>query len=94
MHTCFHIFLYGSSADRMSNERLIKEQLRDIMRTEDLDNLTSKMVSRVQICSEEEVGLNKDRALLVLLQSKPIGQINKRMLVSLCMFFSFSFALL
>ncbi|XP_053179261.1 protein phosphatase Slingshot homolog 3 [Scomber japonicus] len=33
-----------SSADRMSNERLIKEHLRDIMRTEDLDNLTSKMV--------------------------------------------------
>ncbi|XP_040928624.1 protein phosphatase Slingshot homolog 3 isoform X2 [Betta splendens] len=33
-----------SSADRMSNERLIKEHLRDVMRTEDLDNLTSKMV--------------------------------------------------
>ncbi|GAA6235836.1 protein phosphatase Slingshot homolog 3-like isoform X2 [Lates japonicus] len=33
-----------SSADRISNERLIKEHLRDIMRTEDLDNLTSKMV--------------------------------------------------
>ncbi|KAM4732935.1 protein phosphatase Slingshot homolog 3 [Anableps anableps] len=33
-----------SSADRVSNERLIKEHLRDIMRTEDLDNLTSKMV--------------------------------------------------
>ncbi|XP_072251899.1 protein phosphatase Slingshot homolog 3 [Leuresthes tenuis] len=33
-----------SSADRFSNERLIKEHLRDIMRTEDLDNLTSKMV--------------------------------------------------
>ncbi|CAK6956589.1 protein phosphatase Slingshot homolog 3 [Scomber scombrus] len=33
-----------SSADRNSNERLIKEHLRDIMRTEDLDNLTSKMV--------------------------------------------------
>lgn len=36
-----------SSADRVSNERLIKEHLRDIMRTEDLDNLTSKMVRRV-----------------------------------------------
>ncbi|KAF6714855.1 phosphatase Slingshot-like protein 3 [Oryzias melastigma] len=33
-----------SSADRISNEMLIKEHLRDIMRTEDLDNLTSKMV--------------------------------------------------
>uniref|UniRef100_A0A3B4WGE4 protein-serine/threonine phosphatase n=1 Tax=Seriola lalandi dorsalis TaxID=1841481 RepID=A0A3B4WGE4_SERLL len=33
-----------SSADRVSNESLIKEHLRDIMRTEDLDNLTSKMV--------------------------------------------------
>lgn len=33
-----------SSADRVSDERLIKEHLRDIMRTEDLDNLTSKMV--------------------------------------------------
>nr|XP_057919489.1 protein phosphatase Slingshot homolog 3 [Doryrhamphus excisus]XP_057919490.1 protein phosphatase Slingshot homolog 3 [Doryrhamphus excisus] len=33
-----------STADRMSKEKLIKEQLRDIMRTEDLDNLTSKMV--------------------------------------------------
>ncbi|XP_037635882.1 protein phosphatase Slingshot homolog 3 isoform X1 [Sebastes umbrosus] len=33
-----------SSAERTSNERLIKEHLRDIMRTEDLDNLTSKMV--------------------------------------------------
>ncbi|XP_026185938.1 protein phosphatase Slingshot homolog 3 isoform X2 [Mastacembelus armatus] len=33
-----------SSADRTSNERLIKEHLRDIMMTEDLDNLTSKMV--------------------------------------------------
>ncbi|KAF1384650.1 hypothetical protein PFLUV_G00122400 [Perca fluviatilis] len=33
-----------SSADRISNEVLIKEHLRDIMRTEDLDNLTSKMV--------------------------------------------------
>ncbi|XP_047440859.1 protein phosphatase Slingshot homolog 3 [Mugil cephalus] len=33
-----------SSADRVSNETLIKEHLRDIMRTEDLDNLTSKMV--------------------------------------------------
>uniref|UniRef100_A0A3B3VU30 protein-serine/threonine phosphatase n=1 Tax=Poecilia latipinna TaxID=48699 RepID=A0A3B3VU30_9TELE len=32
-----------SSVDRVSNERLIKEHLRDIMRTEDLDNLTSKM---------------------------------------------------
>ncbi|XP_070769453.1 protein phosphatase Slingshot homolog 3 isoform X1 [Enoplosus armatus] len=33
-----------SSADRISNEALIKEHLRDIMRTEDLDNLTSKIV--------------------------------------------------
>ncbi|AWP12120.1 putative protein phosphatase Slingshot -like 3 [Scophthalmus maximus] len=33
-----------SSADRLSDETLIKEHLRDIMRTEDLDNLTSKMV--------------------------------------------------
>ncbi|XP_061786303.1 protein phosphatase Slingshot homolog 3 isoform X1 [Nerophis lumbriciformis] len=31
-------------ADRNDKEMLIKEQLRDIMRTEDLDNLTSKMV--------------------------------------------------
>ncbi|XP_073343080.1 protein phosphatase Slingshot homolog 3 [Pagrus major] len=33
-----------TSADRISNEGLIREHLRDIMRTEDLDNLTSKMV--------------------------------------------------
>ncbi|XP_070818168.1 protein phosphatase Slingshot homolog 3 [Chaetodon trifascialis] len=33
-----------SSADRTSKEGLIKEHLRDIMRTEDLDHLTSKMV--------------------------------------------------
>ncbi|KAM3867214.1 protein phosphatase Slingshot homolog 3 [Diretmus argenteus] len=33
-----------SSSDRLSKEMLIKEHLRDIMRTEDLDNLTSKMV--------------------------------------------------
>ncbi|XP_041653393.1 protein phosphatase Slingshot homolog 3 [Cheilinus undulatus] len=33
-----------SSAERTSNEGLIKDHLRDIMRTEDLDNLTSKMV--------------------------------------------------
>ncbi|XP_049441580.1 protein phosphatase Slingshot homolog 3 [Epinephelus fuscoguttatus] len=33
-----------STADRISNEALIKEHLRDIMRTEDLDSLTSKMV--------------------------------------------------
>ncbi|XP_029962569.1 protein phosphatase Slingshot homolog 3 [Salarias fasciatus] len=33
-----------SSSDRVSNEQLIKEHLRDIMRTEDLDNLTCKMV--------------------------------------------------
>uniref|UniRef100_A0A3Q4H818 protein-serine/threonine phosphatase n=1 Tax=Neolamprologus brichardi TaxID=32507 RepID=A0A3Q4H818_NEOBR len=33
-----------SSAERVSSEILIKEHLRDIMRTEDLDNLTSKMV--------------------------------------------------
>ncbi|KAM8848695.1 protein phosphatase Slingshot homolog 3 isoform 1-T1 [Synchiropus picturatus] len=32
------------SEDRVSKERLIKESLRDILRTEDLDNLTSKMV--------------------------------------------------
>ncbi|XP_061755899.1 protein phosphatase Slingshot homolog 3 isoform X2 [Nerophis ophidion] len=32
------------TADRNDKEMLIKEQLRDIMRTEDLDNLTSKMV--------------------------------------------------
>uniref|UniRef100_A0A3B3VU23 protein-serine/threonine phosphatase n=1 Tax=Poecilia latipinna TaxID=48699 RepID=A0A3B3VU23_9TELE len=38
-----------SSVDRVSNERLIKEHLRDIMRTEDLDNLTSKMVRRSRI---------------------------------------------
>ncbi|KAM6952348.1 protein phosphatase Slingshot homolog 3 isoform 1-T1 [Lycodopsis pacificus] len=36
---------YGDgSAERLSNEGLIKEHLRDVMRTEDLDNLTSKMV--------------------------------------------------
>lgn len=47
-----HVSLYlsftfpcmGSSADRVSNERLIKEHLRDIMSTADLDTLTSKMV--------------------------------------------------
>lgn len=39
----------GSSADRNSKERLIKEHLRDIMRTEDLDNLTSKMVKEVEV---------------------------------------------
>ncbi|KAM7417712.1 hypothetical protein PAMA_017383 [Pampus argenteus] len=33
-----------SSVDRDSKEMLIKKHLRDIMRTEDLDNLTSKMV--------------------------------------------------
>ncbi|XP_044219685.1 protein phosphatase Slingshot homolog 3 [Thunnus albacares] len=33
-----------SSVERNSKEGLIKEHLRDIMRTEDLDNLTSKMV--------------------------------------------------
>ncbi|XP_042349228.1 protein phosphatase Slingshot homolog 3 [Plectropomus leopardus] len=33
-----------STSERMSNEALIKEHLRDIMRTEDLDHLTSKMV--------------------------------------------------
>ncbi|XP_008291355.1 protein phosphatase Slingshot homolog 3 [Stegastes partitus] len=33
-----------TAPDRVSNERLIKEHLRDVMRTEDLDNLTSKMV--------------------------------------------------
>ncbi|XP_076595297.1 protein phosphatase Slingshot homolog 3 [Chaetodon auriga] len=33
-----------SSAERTSKEGLIKEHLRDIMRTEDLDHLTSKMV--------------------------------------------------
>ncbi|XP_077588775.1 protein phosphatase Slingshot homolog 3 isoform X1 [Stigmatopora nigra] len=33
-----------NTAERISRERLIKEHLRDIMRTEDLDNLTSKMV--------------------------------------------------
>lgn len=33
-----------SSEDRISKERLIKEHLRDIMMTEDLDSLTSKMV--------------------------------------------------
>ncbi|XP_034546869.1 protein phosphatase Slingshot homolog 3 isoform X2 [Notolabrus celidotus] len=35
-----------TSAERVSNEMLIKEHLRDIMSTEDLDNLTSKMVHR------------------------------------------------
>lgn len=34
----------SSSEDRFSKEQLIKEQLRDIMMTEDLDNLTAKMV--------------------------------------------------
>ncbi|KAI4818864.1 hypothetical protein KUCAC02_004161 [Chaenocephalus aceratus] len=33
-----------SSANRLSDETLIKEQLRDILSTEDLDHLTSKMV--------------------------------------------------
>ncbi|KAK5864837.1 hypothetical protein PBY51_016046 [Eleginops maclovinus] len=33
-----------SSAERISDETLIKEHLRDILSTEDLDNLTSKMV--------------------------------------------------
>lgn len=36
-----------NSAERVSNEILIKEHLRDIMRTEDLDNLTSKMVHSI-----------------------------------------------
>ncbi|XP_015235747.1 PREDICTED: protein phosphatase Slingshot homolog 3 [Cyprinodon variegatus] len=44
-----------SSADRVSNERLIKENLRDIMRTEDLDNLTSKMV---HIALETRIGFD------------------------------------
>lgn len=47
MSTFFFFLVTGSSADRISNERLIKEHLRDIMRTEDLDNLTSKMVRHV-----------------------------------------------
>lgn len=37
----------GSSADRMSSEMLIKEHLRDIMSTEDLDRLTCKMVRHI-----------------------------------------------
>lgn len=37
-----------STPDRLSNEQLIKEHLRDIMRTEDLDNLTSKKVGRLK----------------------------------------------
>ncbi|KAM4586647.1 protein phosphatase Slingshot homolog 3 isoform 1-T1 [Fundulus diaphanus] len=44
-----------SSADRTSNERLIKEHLRDIMMTEDLDNLTSKMV---HISLESRIGFD------------------------------------
>ena len=44
----FHFFCTSSSADRVSNEGLIREHLRDIMRTEDLDNLTSKMVRHME----------------------------------------------
>lgn len=33
-----------SSTERVSVERQIKEELRDIMRTEDLENITSKQV--------------------------------------------------
>lgn len=33
-----------SSSERVSVERQIKEELRDIMRTEDLENITSKQV--------------------------------------------------
>uniref|UniRef100_A0A3Q2Q1A5 protein-serine/threonine phosphatase n=1 Tax=Fundulus heteroclitus TaxID=8078 RepID=A0A3Q2Q1A5_FUNHE len=50
------VFFYlESSADRISNERLIKEHLRDIMMTEDLDNLTSKMV---HIALESRIGFD------------------------------------
>lgn len=55
----------GSSVDRNSKEKLIREHLRDIMRTEDLDNLTSKMVRDVGR-QREEVELNKALELLDL----------------------------
>lgn len=67
----------GSSADRISNEVLIKEHLRDIMRTEDLDNLTSKMVRHVGTY-KEEVGLNKIRTTRVCMQAKIKGQRKKK----------------
>jgi hypothetical protein len=35
-----------SSTERVSVERQIKEELRDVMRTEDLENITSKQVPR------------------------------------------------
>ncbi|KAM9850239.1 protein phosphatase Slingshot homolog 3 isoform 2-T2 [Aulostomus maculatus] len=44
-----------SSADRTSKERLIKEHLRDILRTENLDNLTSKMV---HLALESRIGFD------------------------------------
>lgn len=42
-----------SSANRLSDETLIKEQLRDILSTEDLDHLTSKMVRSASRYQEE-----------------------------------------
>lgn len=41
----FYFFLGDSSADRVSEEKLIKKHMRDIMSTEDLDSLTCRMVS-------------------------------------------------
>ncbi|KAI4873801.1 hypothetical protein NFI96_008520 [Prochilodus magdalenae] len=45
----------GSSTERESVEREIKAQLRDIMRTEDLENITSK---EVRSALEERIGLD------------------------------------
>ncbi|XP_071373447.1 protein phosphatase Slingshot homolog 3 [Centroberyx affinis] len=44
-----------SSTDRVTKEMLIKEHLRDIMRTEDLESLTSKMV---RSALEEKIGFD------------------------------------
>ncbi|KAL6479705.1 hypothetical protein MHYP_G00107380 [Metynnis hypsauchen] len=45
----------GSSTERESVEREIKAQLRDIMRTEDLENITSK---EVRSALEERIGID------------------------------------
>ncbi|XP_036425146.1 protein phosphatase Slingshot homolog 3 isoform X2 [Colossoma macropomum] len=45
----------GSSTERESVEREIKTQLRDIMRTEDLENITSK---QVRSALEERIGID------------------------------------
>lgn len=46
----FCFFSLDSSADRVSKEKLIKKQMRDIMSTEDLDSLTCRMVRCIKGC--------------------------------------------